>query len=332
MLAEIGGLSAGAVAIALLLAILPVQGAAPRPKPGPEASPEFAVFEDAGRCQLSRRSLSGKTELVGTLDGECGAVRLAWSPSLDRALIQTKEALALAHIGARKLTALPRPSPGAVDEIGFDEQGQGWALTVGESVVIAKGQTAIQFQGKPIAVSAQSAGSEVSLVHAFRLDGSAWTLVQTAAAPFNPYGSKTAEVSPKFARSKSTEPAAFGTPVAAERKALAAAFKDLKPDEGTQEWGKLASPKGALFVWRASGDRMHSLNHLAFQKDGAAVPTAPDGGNGDQIEVYRAGEDLALVVDEYSWRHARLLDLAARTVVAKVPWKDGDAVLPWPHP
>jgi hypothetical protein len=323
----------------------------------------LSVFEPEGeRCAWRRVDpVADAGVTLATFEGSCVGARVAWSPDAGEAVVWfdprhvqvagfaasfasqpaypdetpvegAPHRLFLVSVTGRSAEALPVPEVAGqtLAEVGLD--GAGGPLALFEEAlpdaVIAKGS--VKSNGKVYDLKGFSEGLP-ELVHARRLEGGQWKLVETKATTtgwdYGPgvrdldahgrLGPRSVDLSASHAQGDVAEPK------------LQTALWPLGPKaarEGDGQWIFLGAGGARVYVWEVSGEFAHTTGALAT---GSPPKKLPGLGftDGDLVAVRPSGPFL-LVTASGVGTHPRLYELpAARLVFAS---DTARAVTLWP--
>ncbi|MFZ5470026.1 MAG: hypothetical protein ACOZIN_11380 [Myxococcota bacterium] len=328
----------------------------------PRSDAELSLLEPSGgQCVWKRVGLPSKaTTEVARFPGSCVGARVAWSPDLSRAVVWFDPTfrsgttyhgpdtpgsghpedpavdgpvrLFQVDLATGKVVVLPEPVVrGSLADLGFAATGVLAFST--EDLPDAKEGDAFDVGGETITLPLIADGLP-ALAHAVRLEGAAWTRVESkvtttgwdyaagAAAldSWNQLGPRTEVLSTFHSLGDAVEDEAT--------RALLAPWTPPPSADETDGWAVLRNPLGNLFGWQVSGEFAYTTGLLVFQPQGKPPAPLPNLGftRGDLLAIELRGPYLLVALTSvgtwprvYDLREAKLA-FASDTARAAVFW------------
>jgi len=303
----------------------------PAPTPTVEPAPPFALslLRDASPsgCTWMRQDTSGIRKALATVDAPCARLGLAWSPDgkhgalVDRGGGEHKPRAWRVDFEAARGDPLTLPEAGHTDALGFDAQGQVYALVSQLEGLTRKTERGEEFfvsDGRKLPVP-DTEGSP-GLAHAYRREGEAWRRIETVATVYetdDAVGTGALATAGRLVSSTSgADPDAPAATEFSEGSEDAARLDAMVKDKGHAEYGawvSLETHGGPLYAWRAARELPVLMPPLRWEVgDRLEEPESLELAPTSVLEL-RARGPLLLVVSD---RAARIYDARARKRLA----------------
>lgn len=317
-----------------------------------EATLSLLVPERGGCGWFRRDPLTKREERLGSFDVDCEGAHVAWSHDRKRAMVVlrrdvpppegsspdndavTEPSIHVLELGTDKVTKLPPPSPGVVEDFGFDPQGTPKLLTL-HLFETADGDApaALEFGGKKYPIPEGAEGIP-ALAHAFTPDtAGGWTLEETALTSEGwdyAAGVSALETAKTLGpRTKAMyEAPTEGTTV--EDATLVSKLAAIAPETASEEgeWRKLPTTAGEAYVWMTNGEFLSATARVVFVKGGTAIPASnPALEPGEASAVFARGPWV--MVAGTRGEQVRIYDARSGALMASLD--DVDDAAFWPN-
>jgi hypothetical protein len=327
---------------------------APATAPGAATSDAtLSLVEPAeGRCQWVRLDpVAKRREVLAAIEGPCEGALVAFQKGGPKALFRfdpyavysssygapglpktgfpeekpiegMKPRLYEVDGATGKVQALPEPAPGQLEDFGYNPKGEAIALT-GETsdpkIVKEGGKEFLEFEGKKYPVNEGGEGLP-QIVHAFRLNGTSWELIETKASNSGAdysIGVRALDASSDLAERTPDllTPHTGGDEI--KQPALLAKLTAILPAEDRDVWVSLTDAAAPVYVYQVSGEFIYSTGVVRFQDGESLVAPAELGyTQADFIAALSRGDYLLIAASRIG-AHPRLYNVKTRELVYK---------------